>query len=317
MVLWCGHAVLPFPSFGLVFLFHLVCSLAALALAGAILFGFLFLSPLFLSLAPVLDPLAASMVAMLWSWDSLQAYSFLPFRLDLSGLGVGVSSQSFDFHFGCFWTPSFFVPRLLWLLVRPPLPIFLGVSCIRLLSGVLRRTYPSFVFMCEDILSAFEILSLVSPFLSLSGVEVCLVLFPFFVGAGSRTFCLRSFVLKAVDSSLGSGKFRSPFFVCGRSLLRFFSFVFYPVCVVRTELWSFFFSNKNSGGPQVIFFLGLGSGAAAPCVSLWYLSLCGLLGDDFVLSFSPPLAVYCFSGLLEDSGCVWRLFGSVFCRFVA
>ena len=87
------------------FLFHLVCSLAALALASAILFCFLFLSPLFLSFVPVLDPLAASMVAMLWSWDSLQAYSFLPFRLDLSGLGVGVSSQSLELLFWLFLDP--------------------------------------------------------------------------------------------------------------------------------------------------------------------------------------------------------------------
>ena len=91
------------------------------------------------------------------------------------------------------------------------------------------------------------------------------MLFPFFFGAGSRAFCLQSFVLKAVDSSLGSGKFRSPVFICGRSLLCF-SFVFYPLYVVRTELWSFFFSNKSSSGPQIVFFLGLGSGAAAPCV---------------------------------------------------
>ena len=178
-----------------------------------------------------------------------------------------VFSRVLSFHFGYFWTPpppylflgfSGFCSDLLFL-------FFLGFSCVHLLSGVLRKTYYSFVFMCEDILSAFEILSLVSPFLSLSGVEVWLVLFPFFVGAGSRAFCLQSFVLQAVDSSLGSGKFRSPVFVCDRSLLRFFSFVFYPLRVVRTELWSFFFSNKSSGGPQVVFFLGLGSGAVAPC----------------------------------------------------
>ena len=100
-----------------------------------------------------------------------------------------------------------------------------------------------------------------SPFLSLSGVEVCLVVFPLFVDAGSRAF-----VLKAVDSSLGSGKFHSPVFVCDCSLLRFFSFVMYPLSVVRTELWSFFFSDKSSGGPQFVFFLGLNSGATAPCV---------------------------------------------------
>ena len=89
-----------------------------------------------------------------------------------------------SFRFGYFWTPSLFVPRLLWPLVRSPLPIFLGVSCVRLLSGVLRRTYPSFFFMCEDILSAFEILSLVLPFLSLSGVEVWFVLFLSLLGRG-------------------------------------------------------------------------------------------------------------------------------------
>ena len=33
-----------------------------------------------------------SMVAMFWSWI-FPVYSFLPFRLDLSGLGVGVPSQ--------------------------------------------------------------------------------------------------------------------------------------------------------------------------------------------------------------------------------
>ena len=92
------------------------------------------------------------------------------------------------------------------------------------------------------------------------------MLFPFFVGAGSRAFCLWSFALKAVDSSLGSGKFRSPVFVCGRSRLCFFSFVFYPLRVVRTELWSFFFSDESSCGSQLVFFLGLGSGATAPCV---------------------------------------------------
>ena len=63
------------------------------------------LSPLFVSYVPVLDPLAASMVAMLWSWDSLQAYSFLPFCRDLSGLGVGVSSQSLELSFWLFLDP--------------------------------------------------------------------------------------------------------------------------------------------------------------------------------------------------------------------
>ena len=184
-----------------------------------------------------------------------------------------------SFHFGCFWIPSFFVPRLLWLLVWPPLPIFLGVYCVRLLSGVLRRTFPSFVFMCEDILSAFEILSLKSPSLSLSGLEVCLVLFLFFVSVGSWAFCLRSFVWR-LGFFLGSGKFHSPVFVCDRSLLRSFSLVFYPLRVVGTKLWSFFFSNKSSDGPQVVFFLRLGSGAAAPCVfRVWACGICLCVGS--------------------------------------
>ena len=62
MGLWCGHAVLPFPSFNLVFLFHL---LGQVALALVTFFALSLLSLLFL-------------------------FFFLPFRLDLFGLGVFV-----------------------------------------------------------------------------------------------------------------------------------------------------------------------------------------------------------------------------------
>ena len=237
---------------------------------------FLFLSPLFLSFAPVLVSLSCEYgchALVLGFFTGVFLPSLLPCSV-WSWCGC-VFSESWAFILDIFGPLPYlflgfcgFCSDLLFL-------FFLGFSCVRLLSGVLRRTYPSFVFMCEDILSAFEILSLVSPFLSLSGVEVWFVLFPFFVGAGSRAFCLRSFVLRAVDFSLGSGKFRSPVFVCGRLLSRFFSFVFYPLRVVRTELWSFFFSNKSSGGPQVVFFLGLGSGAAAPCgFRVWAWGIC-------------------------------------------
>ena len=176
-VLWCGHAVLPSPSFGLVFLFHLVCSVASLALAGAILFCFLFCHHCsFL--------LRLCRIPWLRVWLPCSGLEILyrhipsfPFAMICLVLVWVCLLRVLSFHFGCFWTPSFFVPRLLWLLVRPLLPFFLGVSCVRLLSGVCRWTSPSFVFMCEDILSAFDILSLVSPFLSLSGVEVSLCFF--------------------------------------------------------------------------------------------------------------------------------------------
>ena len=42
MVLWCRHAVLPFPSFGLVFSFHLVCLWFLLALPAIFLFSCLY-----------------------------------------------------------------------------------------------------------------------------------------------------------------------------------------------------------------------------------------------------------------------------------
>ena len=64
MGLWCGHAVLPFPSFDLVFLFHL---LGQVVLALVTFFALSLLSLLFLFL-----------------------FFFLPFHLDLFGLGVFV-----------------------------------------------------------------------------------------------------------------------------------------------------------------------------------------------------------------------------------
>ena len=76
--------------------------------------------------------------------------------------------------------------------------------------------------------------------------------FSSFVGAGYGAFCLRSLVLKAVSSSLGSGKFCFPVFVCGCSPFHFFSFIFYPLRVDRMRLWSSLFLLRSSGGPQVI-----------------------------------------------------------------
>ena len=64
MGLWCGHAVLPFPGFDLVFLFYLF---GQVALALVTFFALSLLSLLFLFL-----------------------FFFLPFCLDLFGLGVFV-----------------------------------------------------------------------------------------------------------------------------------------------------------------------------------------------------------------------------------
>ena len=69
MGLWCGHAVLPFPSFDLVFLFHL---LGQVVLALVAFFEL-------------------SLLSLLLFFFFL---FFFPFRLDLSGLGVVVPSQS-------------------------------------------------------------------------------------------------------------------------------------------------------------------------------------------------------------------------------
>ena len=109
-------------------------------------------------------------------------FFFLPFRLDLSGLGVAVPSQS---SFFCFCSDLLFLFSSGFLL--PP-----G-------SGVLRRSCSLF-FLFEVFLSAFEITFSCRPFFFL-GVEVWL---------GPSVF---SPALGSVDSSLGSGKIRYSVFV--------------------------------------------------------------------------------------------------------
>ena len=79
MGLWCGHAVLPFPSFDLVFLFHL---LGQVALALVTFFALFLLSLLFL----------------FYFFFSFLFFSFLPFRLDLFGLSVFVHFRRLLFY---------------------------------------------------------------------------------------------------------------------------------------------------------------------------------------------------------------------------
>ena len=124
MVLWCGHAVPPFPSCDLV-LFPSIGSVAALALVGVFLASFFFHFVLFFLFW---NTLAMGMVAMLWFWNFSGV--FLPsLRFDLSGLGVGVPSLgpelSLDwldpFSFLCF--SAFGLTSSSWLLGFPA-PIF-------------------------------------------------------------------------------------------------------------------------------------------------------------------------------------------------
>ena len=139
----------------------------------------------------------------------------------------GLSSQSLEPSFSCSCAPSFFVPSLLWLWFDL---LFLFSWCFLQLPSVrcVSQNFPFFVFRCEDVLSAFRF------FLSCRLSCPCQVwrsrVFSSFVGAGYGAFCLWSLVLKAVSSSLGSGKFCSPVFVCGRSPFHFFSRLLSSAC---------------------------------------------------------------------------------------
>ena len=94
MVLWCGHAVLPFPSFGLVFLFHLLVQVA-LVLVGDILWASSSVTCSFSCVC--IGSFGCGYGCHALGWIFCGRFSFLPFRLDLSGLGVGVPSQSLEF----------------------------------------------------------------------------------------------------------------------------------------------------------------------------------------------------------------------------
>ena len=78
MGLWCGHTVLPFPSFDLVFLFHLLGQVA-LALVTFFALSLLSLLFLFLFLCSSLSP------GSVWSWCvcAFSEGSFLCFCSDL------------------------------------------------------------------------------------------------------------------------------------------------------------------------------------------------------------------------------------------
>ena len=131
-------------------------------------------------------------------------------------------------------------------------------------------------FLFGIFLSAFKISFSGHPFLFL-GVEVWPGPFAFSPALGS------------VDSSLSSGKIRFSVFVWAVSCsASFFLCMWFRqnigVSSLQRRLW-------GSSGCSV---LGLSAGTAAPCLfhaGACGLFLCGLLGEVFVLSFFPPLAV--------------------------
>ena len=200
MVLWCGHAVLPFPSFGLVFSFHLVCSWVSLALAATVLFSCPYCAFL-LCLYWVLGCEYACHT-LLWSFfmgillPSLSPWSICPW--------CRLSSQSLEPSFSCSCAPSFFVPSLLWLWFD--LLFLFSWGFLRLPSGrCVRRNFfllSSGVMMCCRLSNSFYLVVFLV-FVRCGGLSWD---FSFFVGAGYGAFCLRSLIwrLSALLLALGS-----------------------------------------------------------------------------------------------------------------
>ena len=158
MGLWCGHALLPFPSFDLVFLFHL---LGQVALALVTFFALSFLSLLFLFLFFFcLDLFGLGVFVPFWRLH------FCAFALTSSPLFLGISC----FHWVpvCFAGPVFyssslrFFCRLSRFLSRVVLSFFFfleGRSDLDLLSSVLRWVLWTFLLP----LGRFVLLSLPEP----------------------------------------------------------------------------------------------------------------------------------------------------------
>ena len=235
MVLWCGHAVLPFPSFGLVFSFHLVCSWVSLALATTFLFS---------------CPYCAFLLCLYWVLGCEYACHTL-----LCGFFMGIllpflspwsicswcrlSSQSLEPSFSCSCAPSFFVPSLLWLWFDLLFLFFLGFPAAAFWQ-MCSQEFPSFVFRCDDVLSAFRF------FLSCRLCCLCQVwrsFLGFFLFCWCGVWSLLSSVLSFEGCQLSSWLW-DVLFSCLRlwpfafSLL---SFAFYPLRVVGMNLWSSFF----------------------------------------------------------------------------
>ena len=161
MGLWCGHAVLPFPSFDLVFLFHL---LGQVALALVTFFALSLLSLLFIFYFFFISSLSPGSV---WSGCvcAFSEASFLCFALTSSPLFLGISC--FRHIPVCFAGPVFysssslrFFCRLSRFLSEVVLSSFLeGRSGLGLMSSVLPWVLWTFLLA----LGKFVLLSLPGP----------------------------------------------------------------------------------------------------------------------------------------------------------
>ena len=194
MGLWCGHAVLPFPSFDLVFLFHLLGQVA-LALVTFFALSLLLLLFLFLFFFSSLSP------GSVWSWcvSTFSEASFLCFCSDLLSSfpqdfllppGSGVLRRSCLLFF-------FFVVFLSAFEIsfssRPFLFFLEGRSGLGLLSSVLRWVLWTLLLA----LGRFVLLSLPGPlavqlrffFLSLSLHVVQTEPWSFFIAKKSLVLC--------------------------------------------------------------------------------------------------------------------------------
>ena len=280
-------------KFRLGFSFSSFSSIAALAWFGAtpLAFSFCHLCSFF---CVVWNPVAASMVAILWSgilyWLILSFPSPWPVW---SWCGCSFSESCAScWLFGPLLSPSFCAFGL------TSSSYFLVASCVRLLSGVLRRSLPSLAFFYEVFLFFW------------CGGLAC-GSFPFLLvrGLGLLSSVL---LLKTVDSSFGSGE---GFFLL--SLSEPFAFA------LLSSLWIWFRQNFgvysfriSSCGPQVVLLLGLASGAAAPY--LFFVSACGLSvgsweGSLFCLSLLRLRVVIFMASLrhclhLKTFGCVFYCF---------
>ena len=229
MGLWCGHAVLPIPSFDLVFLFHL--------------------------LGQVVLALVKFFVLSLLSLLFFFCFSFLPFCLDLFGLGVFVPFRRLLFCAFVQTSSSSFLRDVL----LPP-----G-------SGVLRRSC-LFLFFFEVFLSALEISFSSRPFFFFGG-EVWL---------GPSVF---GPALGFVDSSFGPEKICSSVFAWAVSCSASFLLCMWfrqnlGVSSLRRSLW------WSAGGSDPGTFCWCCGTLSLPCRSLWPFSLWALgRGFLFCLSF--------------------------------
>ena len=212
-------------------------------------------------------------------WILCGRFSFPPFRLDLSGLGVGVPSQSLEF---------------LVLLVWPPLPNFLRFSCVHLVPVCFAGPVP-FVLLFEVFRSAFEIPFSCCPFGPLRGGGLAWGVFPLLCFCG--VLVLLSSVLRwgLWTLLLALGRFvllslSGPLAVQLRSFLCMWFRQNFGVSSFQRSLW------WSAGRPDPGTFCWCCGTLSLPCLSLWSVSL-WILGRGFLFCFSLLRLRFPFYGL--------------------